>query len=164
MANSCYCSMSTVKIFVFFGLFLFLAGCVGNIPTSLNETTPEEKESLPSQPTASNKELPLSTSENSKFMVTYVVDGDTLELNTADRVRLICIDTPEKGEYYYPEAKDYLVDLTLNEKVTLIKDISETDKYGRLLRYVYVGDKFVNYELVEKSKLTLCKMEVFKVF
>jgi micrococcal nuclease len=33
----------------------------------------------------------------------------------------------------------------------LVKDISETDKYDRLLRYVFVGDTFVNFELVNQG-------------
>ena len=80
--------------------------------------------------------------------VTYVVDGDTLEINTGERVRLLCIDTPEEGEYYYNEASDYLESLVLNEEVELVKSISDIDKYGRLLRFVYVGGLFVNEKMI----------------
>jgi len=83
------------------------------------------------------------------FKITYVVDGDTLEIDTGERVRLICIDTPETGDYYYQEAKDYLKNLVLNKEVRLVKDVSETDKYGRLLRYLYLEDgTFVNEKIV----------------
>ena len=92
-----------------------------------------------------------SNYSNLGLIVTYVVDGDTFELSTGQRVRLICIDTPERGNKYYREAKDYLEDLVLNKEVSLIKDVSETDRYNRLLRYVYVGDTFVNYKLVESG-------------
>lgn len=86
------------------------------------------------------------------YKVTYIVDGDTLDIDTGKRVRLICIDTPEKGEYYYSEAKEYLSSLTLNQEVELIKDISETDRYDRLLRYIYLEDgSFVNEMLVENG-------------
>jgi len=85
------------------------------------------------------------------YNVTKVIDGDTFELSNGDRVRIICIDTPERGEEYYSEASDYLEDLILNEEVELVKDVSETDRYGRLLRYVYVGSTFVNGKLVEKG-------------
>ncbi len=83
------------------------------------------------------------------YKVTYVVDGDTLDIDTGERIRLICIDTPERGEYYYSEAKEYLKSLTLNKEVDLVKDISETDRYGRLLRYIYLTDgTFVNELMV----------------
>lgn len=97
-----------------------------------------------------------STQENQEavtnknyYLVTRVIDGDTIEIETGERVRLICIDTPETGEPYYNEATDYLKSLVLNKKVLLEKDISETDKYGRLLRHIYLenGD-FVNELIV----------------
>lgn len=83
--------------------------------------------------------------------VTYVVDGDTVELESGERVRLIGIDTPERGDVYYAQAKEKLEQLVLNKQVRLEKDISETDRYGRLLRYLYVGDTFVNLEMVQQG-------------
>lgn len=81
-------------------------------------------------------------------IVVRVIDGDTFELDNGSRVRLICINTPETGEFYAEEATDYLASLVLNKEVELEKDVSETDRYGRLLRYVYVNGTFVNRELV----------------
>jgi|GEM_PF-1234503 len=86
-----------------------------------------------------------------KFIVSRVIDGDTFELNTGDRVRLILIDAPESDEKCYLEAKTRLQQLVLNKEVRLEKDVSETDKYGRLLRYVYVDSIFVNYQLVREG-------------
>jgi micrococcal nuclease len=86
-----------------------------------------------------------------KYIVTRVIDGDTFELNTGDRVRLILIDAPESNEKCYLEAKTRLQQLLLNKEVRLEKDVSERDKYGRLLRYVYVGSIFVNYQLVREG-------------
>ncbi len=93
--------------------------------------------------------------ESDYFTVTRVIDGDTIEINTGERVRLICIDTPETYESGYQEAKDYLTNLILNKEVYLEKDVSETDRYGRLLRYVYtkedctdLADCFVNLKIV----------------
>ena len=86
-----------------------------------------------------------------QLTVSKVIDGDTIELNTGKRVRLICIDTPEQGEADWEEAKDYLESLILNKAVQLEKDISETDKYGRLLRYIYIEDLFVNGEMVKNG-------------
>ena len=97
------------------------------------------------------------TSENfvrneNLFLVTYIVDGDTIEIENGERIRLICIDTPEKGEEGYKEAKEYLESLILNKNVKLKKDISERDKYNRLLRYVYLEDgTFVNEIIVKEG-------------
>lgn len=83
--------------------------------------------------------------------VTKVIDGDTIEIETGERVRLVCINTPETNEPYYAEAKNFLTDYILNKEVKLVKDVSETDKYGRLLRYIYLEDEFINGVLVEQG-------------
>jgi len=94
------------------------------------------------------------TYENVKegpFKVTNVVDGDTLDLNNSERVRLSGINTPETGECYYQEAKSELENLVLNKEVYLEKDISNKDKYDRLLRYVYINDLLVNSYLIQNG-------------
>ena len=87
-------------------------------------------------------------------MVIQVIDGDTITIEGGFRVRYIGIDTPE----IHPElealgmeawqANRWLVE---GKEVRLERDVSETDKYGRLLRYVYVDDIFVNAELVRQG-------------
>lgn len=89
-----------------------------------------------------------ATLPSSEAKVIYVIDGDTFKTVSGDKVRLIGIDAPEKGECYYEEAKEALKRFIDNKQVTLKKDKSETDKYGRLLRYVYT-DIFVNQKMVE---------------
>lgn len=66
-------------------------------------------------------------------------------------MRYIGIDTPEKGEFYYEEATRANRELVEGKKVRLERDVSERDKYGRLLRYVYVNGVFVNAELVRQG-------------
>lgn len=83
--------------------------------------------------------------------VTKVIDGDTIEVEGEFRVRYIGVDTPEKGEPYYTEALQANQKLVEGKEVRLERDVSNTDKYGRLLRYVYVGDTFVNAELVTQG-------------
>ncbi len=85
------------------------------------------------------------------FTVKEVVDGDTIVLSGGQRVRLIGINTPEKGMYFFDEAREVLEAMVLGKEVILEKDISEADRYGRLLRYVYVEDLFVNLEMVGKG-------------
>ena len=88
---------------------------------------------------------------DTSFLVKEVVDGDTIILSDGSRVRLIGINTPEYGMYFYEEAREVLEAMVLGKEVMLEKDISSVDKYGRLLRYVYVGDLFVNLEMVKRG-------------
>ena len=97
-----------------------------------------------------------SVSSTVWFLVTRVVDGDTIELSTGDKVRYVGVNTPESVDPRRPvqcfgkEASAYNKKLVLDKKVRLEKDVSETDRYGRLLRFVYLEDgTFVNLKLVE---------------
>jgi len=87
-----------------------------------------------------------------RFLVTAVADRDTITLSNGERVRYIGIQAPEVGECYYAEAKARNAELVRGQWVRLVKDVSETDRYGQLLRYVYVregpDEVFVNAELV----------------
>ena len=90
------------------------------------------------------------------YLVTEVIDGDTFRLENGETVRLICLDAPERDELYYNEARIRLQELIQSKYVTLETDESNRDQYGRLLRYVYVDDEFVNYEIV-RSGLVVAK-------
>lgn len=71
--------------------------------------------------------------------VTHVRDGDTIEVD-GQAVRFIGIDTPESGQCGYDRATSFMTALVNGKTVTLIPDAkeSDTDKYGRLLRFVFV--------------------------
>lgn len=89
--------------------------------------------------------------------VTRVIDGDTIEIEGGRRVRYIGINTPETVhpskpvECYGKEASNKNKELVEGKIVELEKDISETDKDGRLLRYVWIGNLFVNEYLVREG-------------
>jgi micrococcal nuclease len=83
--------------------------------------------------------------------VTRVIDGDTIIIEGGYHVRYIGIDAPESDEFYYLEAKQLNEGLVAGKNVRLERDISDKDSYGRLLRYVYVGDDFVNAEMVRQG-------------
>lgn len=87
--------------------------------------------------------------------VTYVFDGDTIEVRLGGReyrLRYIGVDTPEREEPFYREALDFNRELVDGQTVILVKDVSETDRYGRLLRYVYLPDgTFVNAKIVRNG-------------
>jgi len=82
----------------------------------------------------------------------YVIDGDTIILRNGEKVRYIGVDSPERGQCWYQQAKDYNRRLVSGKTVRLEIDRSNRDRYQRLLRYVYVDDgedeRFVNLELV----------------
>ena len=94
-------------------------------------------------------------------IVTHVVDGDTIDVEINGqiyRVRYIGMDTPEPTnqiDLFGVEATAKNSELVEGKMVTLVKDVSETDRYSRLLRYVFVGDLFVNYELVRQGYATV---------
>ena len=94
--------------------------------------------------------------------VQRVVDGDTIELTDGRKVGYIGIDTPETIEPKRPvccfgkEASNKTKSLLTGKKVILQKDVSDTDKYGRLLRYVFLPldsgqTLFVNDYLVREG-------------
>ena len=93
----------------------------------------------------------VSSKKQDGFLVTKIVDGDTIKIETGETIRLICVNTPEKGEEGYEEATNYLKHLILNKKIIIKKDISETDSYERLLRYVYLNNKLVNEAVVKNG-------------
>jgi len=89
--------------------------------------------------------------------VVKVVDGDTIEIASGGqvyRVRYIGIDAQEYDQPCGPASTEANRKLVGGKAVRLEKDLSETDKYGRLLRYVWVGDVMVNAELVRQGYAT----------
>jgi micrococcal nuclease len=100
-------------------------------------------------PTAITPEVTPTTASLVEAVVTDVVDGDTIDVlidGQEYRVRYIGIDTPEtvhpiRGEEPYGrEASEHNKALVEGQTVLLEKDVSDTDQYGRLLRYVRLGD------------------------
>lgn len=83
--------------------------------------------------------------------VVRVIDGDTIELANGNKVRLLGIDAPERGSYYYEEVKQRLEQLIKGKTVALERDVNNKDNFNRLLRYVFVDGVFVNLKLVEEG-------------
>lgn len=105
---------------------------VENIPESTSSTTLTAGSST------------VASLESEQVLVTKVIDGDTVELENGSIVRLLGIDTPETKDPRKPvqcfgkEASAETKDLIEGKFVILEKDISETDKYDRLLRYIFL--------------------------
>jgi micrococcal nuclease len=100
-------------------------------------------------------------SEGMEATITRVVDGDTAKVSLAngkeETVRLLLIDTPETKhprlgvQPFGKEASAYTEKTLENKQVTLEFDVSERDRYGRILAYVWIDDQLFNKKLVEKG-------------
>lgn len=119
-------------------------------PTPLVENTPEA---------TSSGSLGI---EGERVLVTAVIDGDTIKVKDGQTVRLIGIDTPETKhprksvQCFGKEASNETKNLLEGKAVILQKDVSETDQYKRVLRYVFLplenGELlFVNDYLVREG-------------
>ena len=92
-----------------------------------------------------------------KVKVLRVVDGDTIKIEGDEVIRYIGIDAPETVhpskpvQCYGKEASEKNRELVEGKEVFLEKDVSETDKYGRLLRYVWLGETLVNEYLAREG-------------
>lgn len=134
------------RCFLISGLagFVLLTGCMP-LSTSTSDD-PFVREILLAYPELQGK---LAESDT----ITRVVDGDTFELSSGAKVRMIGVDTPEVyggAEPYGLEASDFSKELLNDKEVVMFKDVSTTDRYGRLLRYVFLlGDPLmVNERLI----------------
>ena len=83
--------------------------------------------------------------------VQKVYDGDTVLLSDGRKVRYLGINTPEWQEPFYLKAKRFNESAVLGKEIRLEFDEERMDKYGRLLAYLYVGDRMVNAKLVEEG-------------
>jgi len=105
----------------------------------------------------SNQCLKTSVCNKEETLVIRVIDGDTIKIESGESVRYIGIDTPETVhpskpvECYGKEASDKNKELVDGKCVKLEKDISDIDKYYRLLRYIYIDNIFVNDYLVRQG-------------
>ena len=95
--------------------------------------------------------------QKQKVKVIRIIDGDTIEIEGNIKIRYIGVNTPELHDPKKPiecfgqAASDENKKLVEGKEITIQKDVSETDKYKRLLRYVWVGDIFVNDYLVRQG-------------
>jgi endonuclease YncB( thermonuclease family) len=89
--------------------------------------------------------------ESDTGIVERVIDGDTIVVDNNTHVRLLGINTPEKNEFYYQEAKDFLNNLTLNKTIKLEYGKEREDLYGRTLAYIILDGKNINIEQVRNG-------------
>lgn len=126
-----------------FSIFIFLMGCLLIVVSGCSENDAEGK----------RVEIPVDS--------VTVIDGDTLKVKMngkEDTVRLLLVDTPETNhprlgkQPLGEEAKQFTKKMIENaKKIELEKDVSERDKYGRFLAYVYVDGKSLQEELLKNG-------------
>lgn len=151
-------------------------GVQATIPPPPSKTTLSTPQSIPSPATTSELYLPLMPSSSKTTnptivdqylclpdnppetaRVSEVVDGDTIHVviqGKEYKLRYIGINAPEntiEKEPFGHEAAERNRQLVNSKIVTLVKDVSETDRFGRLLRYVFVESIFVNLTLVQEG-------------
>lgn len=83
-----------------------------------------------------------------------VVDGDTVVVlidGAQEHVRLLCVNTPERGKPGYAEARGFLRSKIEGHEIRLESDstMKDRDRFGRLLRYVWLGNELVNASIIE---------------
>lgn len=81
-------------------------------------------------------------------LVTRAIDGDTLEIEGNVKVRLKGINTPENGEPFYEEAKNFLKEL---ENKTVEIEYSEYDRYGRILAHIKIKKESINKMILQNG-------------
>ena len=83
--------------------------------------------------------------------VLRVIDGDTVELSGGERLRLIGIDAPERGNCFANEAAEILEELVLGKTLRLESGVNERDRYGRRLGYLRDSSNFINRLLIRRG-------------
>ena len=92
--------------------------------------------------------------------VIRVIDGDKLELDNAKSVRLYGINCPEKGQMFSKEAIDLSTKLALNNQIRLdYQPNYQTDRWNRLLAYVFINDTFLNEQLIRQG---FCEVTIYQ--
>ena len=143
-----------IQFFIITGVAIFiLAGC-GIISYETDnsygtENLPDlnaEKASI-----AQNRGQEINGMGSEPLKVEEVIDGDTFLLENGECIRLLGINAPEVDRYFYEEAKNSLDYMIEGQKVKLERDITDRDQYGRMLRYVYFAELFVNLEMVKRG-------------
>ncbi len=141
-------------------LFLFLVvlsnwpASQANSPQKINQNIPAEIKINDTVTITKNADSEILADEN-LFLVTRVVDGDTIKLSDGRAVRYLGIDTPESVDPKKPvqclaeAASAKNKELVLGQKINLVFDQEKIDRYGRTLAYVFLDEKFINLELVE---------------
>ncbi|MBA8922751.1 thermonuclease family protein [Nesterenkonia jeotgali] len=121
-------------------------------PASPTRTATPTPSPTPSPtPAPSPSRTPTANPNEHTAVVVRIIDGDTVELDSGDTVRISGIDTPERGECHFDTASARMGELVLGKTVTLTRDREDTDRYDRILRYVDVDGTDAGITLIEEG-------------
>jgi len=94
--------------------------------------------------------------------VSRIIDGDTIQTSNNQIIRLIGINTPEKSMPFYQEATNYLTTLIQNK--TIQAETYGTDKYNRILAYIFLNEQNINEQILKQGLGTLYYYEKDKYY
>ncbi len=154
--------MSRARIRILASIFvLFCAYAFAQISNSQESKNALSLSVASPSPEALSAVVSADSAREVGYKVTKVIDGDTIQIEGGYKIRYIGVDAPETVDPKRPvgcfgsQASDKNKELVLGKNVILEKDVSETDKFGRFLRYVYIANSetgsepiFVNDYLV----------------
>ena len=131
------------------------------VPKDIGQEKPNEAQIAVTEiaSNSANTNVKINVENLQKVKVLRVIDGDTIELESGQKVRYIGIDTPETvdprrdPQCFGQEASLQNKKLVEGKDIYLEKDISQTDKYGRLLRYIYLEENeiSINEQLIKEG-------------
>ncbi len=90
-------------------------------------------------------------SSDQALTIKTVIDGDTFELSDGRIVRIIGVDTPETGEPFYLESIAFVDSILSSKTIRIEYDKEDTDRYGRILAYLYTDEGQVNQMIIAKG-------------
>ncbi|WP_438348640.1 thermonuclease family protein [Paenibacillus sp. FA6] len=124
-------------LYIILVLSIFISGCI-----DMGNVVVEDGDSFTSKIVKNYPEL--LDKEYEIEVIKRIVDGDTFVTVSGHKVRMIGMNTPEvfgEAQYYGQEASDFSKQRLEGQTVYLFKDVSETDKYDRWLRFVFIEDE-----------------------
>lgn len=128
------------------------AGCIANNEKLQNNNSNLSNNNSTFVPTTNIEPANTTVNYETSGFCNYVIDGDTIDVEGVGRIRFVGVNTPERGQQGYKEAKDFVKSLCLYKTVHLdIDDAKHYDKYGRVLAVVYAGNINVNAELLKRG-------------
>jgi len=142
---------------------VIIGGCVyfalssGRAPRRMTGWVQPEKSGTSDVPPISQKIVKsdltatISCGAENNTIVTKVIDGDTVVVEGGYHVRLLGMDADEKGYPCYDQARIRLEGLVLSKQVSLEKDKTDLDQYGRCLRYIFVGSENIDVQLAREG-------------
>lgn len=114
------------------------------------------KDAIENQPTVTNNQV-LDSPKEAK--VKRVIDGDTIELEKGQIVRLVGVNVPNDNEEINEKATDFVKKSVEGKKITLEYDEYKSDRFGRILAYIIIDNKNLSVELVRKG---LAKVVIYE--